>query len=78
LLEHSYVTSTQDVRLVNISAFDQNQLLHFESREAMKIQKNHSLNPQDGGRGPITMIVGPTDVGKSTVSRILLNYAVRY
>ncbi len=33
---------------------------------------------QDGGRGPITMIVGPSDVGKSTVSRILLNYAVRY
>lgn len=28
-------------------------------------------------RGPITMVVGPTDVGKSTVSRILLNYAVR-
>jgi polyribonucleotide 5'-hydroxyl-kinase len=27
--------------------------------------------------GPITMIVGPTDVGKSTVCRILLNYAVR-
>lgn len=30
-----------------------------------------------GGRGPITMIVGPCDVGKSTVTRILLNYAVR-
>lgn len=28
-------------------------------------------------RGPITMVVGPADVGKSTVSRILLNYAVR-
>lgn len=28
-------------------------------------------------RGPITMVVGPTDVGKSTVCRILLNYAVR-
>ena len=32
---------------------------------------------QDGTRGPITLLVGPTDVGKSTVSRILLNYAVR-
>lgn len=28
-------------------------------------------------RGPITMVVGPTDVGKSTICRILLNYAVR-
>eukprot|EP00088_Acartia_fossae_P047123 TRINITY_DN5105_c0_g1_i2.p1 TRINITY_DN5105_c0_g1~~TRINITY_DN5105_c0_g1_i2.p1 ORF type:complete len:439 (+),score=74.36 TRINITY_DN5105_c0_g1_i2:50-1318(+) len=32
---------------------------------------------QDNTRGPITLIVGPTDVGKSTVCRILLNYAVR-
>ncbi|KAK0164435.1 hypothetical protein PV328_003066 [Microctonus aethiopoides] len=29
------------------------------------------------GRGPITMVVGPCDVGKSTLCRILLNYAVR-
>lgn len=28
-------------------------------------------------RGPVTMVVGPTDVGKSTVCRILLNYAAR-
>jgi len=28
-------------------------------------------------RGPITLVVGPTDVGKSTLCRILLNYAVR-
>lgn len=28
-------------------------------------------------KGPIAMLVGPCDVGKSTVSRILLNYAVR-
>ncbi|EFX89485.1 protein CLP1 homolog [Daphnia pulex] len=28
-------------------------------------------------RGPIAMIVGPTDVGKSTVCKLLLNYAVR-
>ncbi|KAL1115892.1 hypothetical protein AAG570_006181 [Ranatra chinensis] len=28
-------------------------------------------------RGPITMVVGPTDVGKSTLCRILLNYAAR-
>lgn len=27
--------------------------------------------------GPVLMVVGPTDVGKSTLCRILLNYAVR-
>lgn len=32
---------------------------------------------KEESRGPITMIVGPCDVGKSTLSRILLNYAVR-
>ncbi|XP_071803579.1 polyribonucleotide 5'-hydroxyl-kinase Clp1-like [Asterias amurensis] len=32
---------------------------------------------QEGTRGPRVMIVGPTDVGKSTLCRLLLNYAVR-
>jgi len=31
----------------------------------------------DAKRGPIALVVGPTDVGKSTVCRILLNYGVR-
>ncbi|KAK3109122.1 hypothetical protein FSP39_023474 [Pinctada imbricata] len=32
---------------------------------------------KDDTRGPRVMIVGPTDVGKSTLSRLLLNYAAR-
>lgn len=32
---------------------------------------------ETNGTGPIVMVVGPSDVGKSTVCRILLNYAVR-
>lgn len=32
---------------------------------------------EDSKRGPIAMIVGPTDVGKSSLCKILLNYAVR-
>ncbi|XP_017877260.1 protein CLP1 homolog isoform X1 [Ceratina calcarata] len=32
---------------------------------------------KDDTRGPITMVVGPSDVGKSTLCRLLLNYAVR-
>jgi polyribonucleotide 5'-hydroxyl-kinase len=31
----------------------------------------------DNSRGPATMIVGPMDVGKTTLCRLLLNYAVR-
>lgn len=30
-----------------------------------------------GTKGPITLVVGPSDVGKSTLCRILINYAVR-
>ncbi|KAL4713093.1 hypothetical protein ACJJTC_001147 [Scirpophaga incertulas] len=30
-----------------------------------------------GTRGPVAMIVGPGDVGKSTLTKLLLNYAVR-
>lgn len=32
---------------------------------------------ETNGTGPNVMVVGPTDVGKSTVCKILLNYAVR-
>lgn len=28
-------------------------------------------------KGPSVLVVGPTDVGKSTLCRILINYAVR-
>lgn len=33
--------------------------------------------PNLNARGPCIMIAGPMDVGKSTLSRILCNYAVR-
>ncbi|XP_054707176.1 protein CLP1 homolog [Uloborus diversus] len=32
---------------------------------------------KDDGKGPVVMICGPSDVGKTTLCRILLNYAVR-
>lgn len=32
---------------------------------------------ENNGQGPIVMVVGPMDVGKSTLCKILLNYAVR-
>ncbi|VDK17876.1 unnamed protein product [Anisakis simplex] len=41
-----------------------------EHAESLGLQKEEA-------RGPALMIVGPTDVGKSTVCRLLCNYAVR-
>ncbi|XP_068210605.1 protein CLP1 homolog isoform X1 [Palaemon carinicauda] len=45
--------------------------------ERMRRQADEGLANCEDTRGPVTMIVGPTDVGKSTLCRILLNYAVR-
>ena len=41
-------------------------------------ESSASKKPEEQwSNGPITMIVGPTDVGKSTLCRLLLNYGVR-
>lgn len=45
--------------------------------ERLRKQADEGLGKGEERRGPVTMIVGPMDVGKSTVCRILLNYAVR-
>ncbi len=50
-----------------------------------QMRKEAETSPPTGGegvegeakRGPVVLVVGPTDVGKSTLCRILLNYAVR-
>ncbi|UMM32483.1 hypothetical protein L5515_006253 [Caenorhabditis briggsae] len=45
-----------------------------------KLRKDREASGKDTGvtqRGPRILLVGPTDVGKTTVSRILCNYAVR-
>lgn len=41
------------------------------------LEQMRMLADKSGKRGPVTIVVGPTDVGKSTVCRLLLNYAVR-
>ncbi|GLH13385.1 hypothetical protein R5R35_007426 [Gryllus longicercus] len=41
------------------------------------LEKLREKAGEENSRGPITMVVGPTDVGKSTLCRLLLNYAVR-
>ncbi|KAK0393448.1 hypothetical protein QR680_000216 [Steinernema hermaphroditum] len=46
-----------------------------EGMEQIRVKARADLTGKT--RGPRTMVVGPTDVGKSTVCRILTNYAVR-
>lgn len=43
---------------------------------ALEQQRNQA--EEADSRGPRVMIAGPTDVGKSTLTKILINYAVRY
>uniref|UniRef100_A0A915EJM0 Protein CLP1 homolog n=1 Tax=Ditylenchus dipsaci TaxID=166011 RepID=A0A915EJM0_9BILA len=42
-----------------------------------KAEEELSKDPTSKARGPCLMVAGPTDVGKSTLCRILCNYAVR-
>lgn len=60
--------------------------VHYIAKETPMVQylNSHAALEQlrvtadeTNGNGPVAMIVGPCDVGKSTVCRILLNYAVR-
>ncbi|XP_055625161.1 protein CLP1 homolog [Toxorhynchites rutilus septentrionalis] len=41
------------------------------------LEQLRSKAEQDDLQGPVAMVVGPTDVGKTTLCRIFLNYAVR-
>lgn len=50
-------------------------VIYSNCHAALEEMRTESEN--ENKRGPITMIVGPTDVGKSTLCKILLNYAVR-
>ncbi|XP_061107860.1 polyribonucleotide 5'-hydroxyl-kinase Clp1 isoform X2 [Conger conger] len=50
-------------------------LLYLNTHAALEQMRQQA--ERDNERGPRVMVVGPTDVGKSTVCRLLLNYAVR-
>lgn len=45
--------------------------------EKLRVQADDNFTQDQSTRGPVTMIVGPSDVGKTTLCKILLNYAVR-
>ena len=46
-------------------------------REAALVAGGGDGNPASAPHGPRAMVVGPTDAGKSTIARVLLNYAHR-
>lgn len=50
-------------------------LLYLNIHTALEQMRRQSEKEDE--RGPRVMVVGPTDVGKSTICRLLLNYAVR-
>jgi len=45
--------------------------------ENSKLQKTETENGGECSRGPVVMIVGPTDSGKTSLCKLLVNYAVR-
>ena len=49
--------------------------LYVKVHSALEAKRKESL--ATGGEGPRVIIVGPSDSGKSTLSRILLSYACR-
>ncbi|KAK9885900.1 hypothetical protein WA026_013774 [Henosepilachna vigintioctopunctata] len=50
-------------------------VVYSNCHAALEFMRNEA--EKENCKGPTVMVVGPCDVGKSTVSRILLNYAVR-
>ncbi|XP_006875816.1 PREDICTED: polyribonucleotide 5'-hydroxyl-kinase Clp1 isoform X2 [Chrysochloris asiatica] len=49
-------------------------LLYLNTHTALEQMRRQAEKEEE--RGPRVMVVGPTDVGKSTVCRLLLNYAI--
>jgi len=43
-----------------------------------RLEKKRDEAREKVSRGPVVVIVGPTDAGKSTLARILLAYAARF
>jgi polyribonucleotide 5'-hydroxyl-kinase len=50
---------------------------YLAAHHALEAAREAALASADGAHGPRAMVVGPTDAGKSTISRVLLNYAHR-
>ncbi|CAA84329.1 Protein clpf-1 [Caenorhabditis elegans] len=51
--------------------------IHAAMEEVRKKREEQAAGNSNKAKGPRLLLVGPTDVGKTTVSRILCNYSVR-
>lgn len=60
---------------VNYIARETPMVMYLNSHAAL--EQLRETADAENKRGPVVMVVGPGDVGKSTVCRLLLNYAVR-
>ena len=52
-------------------------IMYLNVHAALEQMRKNADTSATGERGPIVMVVGPADVGKSTLCRLLLNYGVR-
>lgn len=50
---------------------------YINTHAALQKLREHAQALGERGRGPVVMVVGPKDSGKSTLCRMLLSYAVR-
>lgn len=62
---------TEEAHVVADTLMILNVILHAS------IEQHRIKAEAENARGPVVLVVGPTDVGKSTLCRILLNYAAR-
>lgn len=66
------------VELCSSLIYESNQTpMHQYLNTHQALQRERALALQGGRRGPRLMVVGPTDSGKSSLCRLLANYAVR-
>ncbi|XP_028139931.1 protein CLP1 homolog isoform X1 [Diabrotica virgifera virgifera] len=72
---HGCVVEVKGKTDVIYTAKETPMVIYSNCHAALEILRSEA--EKENKRGPIAMIVGPGDVGKSTICRVLLNYAAR-
>jgi len=72
---HGCQVTLQGKTEVAYTSTDSPMIIYLNNHVALEQMREKA--EKTGQRGPRVLVVGPQDVGKSTVCRILLNYAVR-
>lgn len=71
-----FLFSTTDTVMSHRYESDETPMRQFLNTHTV-LDERRAAARASGGQGPRCMVVGPTDVGKSSLCKILLNYAVR-